>query len=159
MDRRESDQKIERKRGIEKQRTTPKVYSPRVPSTLIWPVGSLPLLSLSLCLSLLPSLTPHSLFFAMPSMNVLPDSRLWERMCHVKAGYCNPTRNGAGDEMELRKPRTGKRTSGASLSFLYNGVIPTEKQIEAMETISVVFILHLLPPPVKVGASRVGLSD
>lgn len=76
-----------------------------------------------------------------------------------KAGYCKPRQDGAGDETELKKSRTGKRTSGASLSVLYIRVIQTENKIEAMETISVVFILHLLPPPVKVGASRVGLSD
>lgn len=46
-----------------------------------------------------------------------------------------------------------------SLSVLYIGVIPTENEIEVMESISVLFILHLLPPPVKVEASRVGLSD
>lgn len=106
VDRSESDQKIERKRGIEKQRTTPKVYSPRVPSTHIWLVGSLPLFSL--CLSLFPSLTPHSLFFAMPSMNVLPYRRLWERMCHVKAGYCKPMReNGSREQDGTKKVENG----------------------------------------------------
>ncbi len=73
------------------------------------------------------------------------------------ANRCRKT--AAGDKTEPRKSKTGKRTSGASLSVLYNSVIPTENEIEAMESISVLFILHLLPPPVKVEASRVGLSD
>ncbi len=161
VDRSESDQKIERKRGIEKQRTTPKVYSPRVPSTHIWPVGSLPLFSLSLSVSL-----SFLLWLLIPSFLLcLPWTSCQIGGCGSEcatsrldtANRCGKT--AAGNKTEPRKSKTGKRTSGASLSVLYIGVIPTENEIEAMESISVLFILHLLPPPVKVEASRVGLSD
>ncbi|TRY77644.1 hypothetical protein DNTS_005792, partial [Danionella cerebrum] len=121
----------DRKREIEKQLTTPKVYFPWVPSTLIWPAGSLPLPSL--CLSLLPSRSPHSIFFAMPSMKVLRDSRLWERTCHVKAGYCKAMRVNSRRWTQARA-LGGWMVFGQSLTTFHPGMSMAPVRLPTTET-------------------------
>lgn len=127
-DRRESDQKIERKRGIEKQRTTPKSLFPKGPINPYMASG-VPPSPLSVSLSFL-------LWLLIPSFLLcLPWTSCQIAGCGSESATSRlDTANRRGGNSRLRM---GKRTSGVSL---FTGVIPTEKQIEAMETILVVFI-------------------